>query len=379
MGEADGQGLQECLAQLHNGIEEQKRRQDSLKMTVASVESMVGTFEEKLTTTATKISTAHEKQYQELDLTIHKINEQVQELGYHMKKEIAEISAEIRSMRASMQASSSPSSPFSVHPSANNTMNSCQLFNTPSSHESPSHFPPQRAIVVQPPMPAPIFSGKANDKPRPFLLQLTKYTNSTYGWDKETLFQNIGQFLKETALEWYTQVSTSTTPPSNWDTFQNLFLQQFSSPLRLAQLEQEWKTCVQKPDESINEFLVRLRTLWTEHKPHQTEHDLVRHLFAKVRPELVSLIGVLNDPTLENFLERARAAEAIEFSRLKQSSQAKELLSASSSIPVKSTRPRRSNIVCYTCNTPGHTSPNCPYNKHPTPPQIPQTQDSKNY
>jgi hypothetical protein len=176
--------------------------------------------------------------------------------------------------------------------------------------------------------------------------------------------------LKGTALEWYTQTSTSTSPPSNWDNFQTLFLQQFTSPLKLAQLEQQWTQCAQKPNESINEFLVRLRSLWSEHKPNETERDLVRHLFTKVRPELVSLIGVLSDPTLENFIERAREAEVIEFSRLKQFSRNKETPPDSSSNPThpthsRPTNPRRSNIVCYNCNTPGHLASQCHNNPPP--------------
>lgn len=362
MSESDGQKLHEVLIQLRDGIEGQKTKHESLEASLTLVQSTVNNLEEKLNTTEATVSAANEIRYQQFDLTIQNLEGQIHELRDHVKSQISELTSELRAVFASIRISSPSSSLPPTPPQVNNIMTSCPLFST-SSHESSVHPSVQRTIVVQPPMPPPIFSGKKDDKPRPFLLQLAQYTSSTYGWDKETLFQNIGQFLKETALEWYTQVLTSSSPPSNWDSFHTLFLQQFSSPLRLAQLEQEWKTCVQKPNESINEFLVRLRTLWSEHKPYQKEQDLVRHLFAKARPEIVSLIGVLSDPTLENFLERARIAETIEFSRQKQSSQTKALMSNFSPAPITSTRPRRSSVICYLCQQPGHVAPNCPNTK----------------
>ncbi|CAF1159760.1 unnamed protein product [Rotaria magnacalcarata] len=176
--------------------------------------------------------------------------------------------------------------------------------------------------------------------------------------------QNIGQFLRGNALEWYTQIITSNNPPIHWDVFHTLFLEQFSSPLRLAQLQQEWHKCVQRSDEFINDFLVRLHSLWSEHKPHEIERDLVRHLFTKTRPQLVPLIGVLSAPTLENFLTRAREAELIDFSRSKYASSTR-------SNPVHNTR---SNIVCYKCNIPGHLASQCTRSQFP-----PYLHNSKNY
>jgi len=94
-------------------------------------------------------------------------------------------------------------------------MNSQSFLNTSSPRAPQVHVTPRQTVIFQPPTAASCFSGKADEKPRPFLLQLHQYTSASYGWDKEMLFLNIGQFLKETALEWFTQVSTSTSPSTH--------------------------------------------------------------------------------------------------------------------------------------------------------------------
>ena len=57
----------------------------------------------------------------------------------------------------------------------------------------------------------------------------------------------------------------------------------FIPPIRNARQEQEWYECKQHENETINEFLIRLRAIWTEQKPKETEVDLIRHLMCKMR------------------------------------------------------------------------------------------------
>ncbi|CAF4083166.1 unnamed protein product [Adineta steineri] len=307
MGESDGEKLSEHLTKLRDGLESQTKRTNALENTLAKVEDMIGQVEQKLNDQISSLSLNQQVQQEKMNETILKLDNKVQGLNQYISTQISELTTEIRSLFAVAPTRTSSPSPSTTPPVDNFTSPHPSL-NLPS-HDAILPSSLRQTIIIQPPTAAPSFSGSVYDKPRPFLLQLHQYTTSSYGWNKETLFQNIGQFLKGTALEWYTQISTSSSPPTHWDMFQTLFLQQFSSPLRLAQIEQEWKQCTQKSNESINEFLVRLRSLWSEHKPQEKERDLVRHLFAKIRPELVPLIGVLNNPTLENFLERARQAE----------------------------------------------------------------------
>ncbi|CAF3043255.1 unnamed protein product [Rotaria sp. Silwood2] len=367
MTESDGQKLQDYLTSLRDGLQLAATRTTSIETTLTTVQSTVTQLEQNFNEKVHHLSKAQELKYQQLDDTIQHLDTQFQDFRTYVSTQISKLTAEIRATLAAVRTSPPVPSPTTPLPpsSSNNSIHSHSLLNVPSPPDTLLSLPARQTVIIQQATIAPSFSGKADEKPRPFLLQLHQYTNSSYGWDKEMLLQNIGQFLKGTAFEWYIQIITSHSPPLHWDTFQTLFLQQFSSPLRLAQIEQEWNRSIQRPDESIIEFLVRLRSLWSEHKPNETERDLVRHLFTKIRPELVPLIGVLSDPTLENFLERAREAELIDFSRSKQTvhiEKSNTTISATlhSSTSSHTSNPRQSYIICYKCNTPGHLASQCP-------------------
>ena len=366
MSETEGQNLQDYLTNLRDSLDQQQTRNATLESTVNDVQSTVKDLQTRIDDQLDSLTDHFETQDQQIDVRI-------QQLQRYVSAEISKLTSEIRTTIDILRAPPSSSTPSHVQPAStlDSIIPSPSLPYTSSPNDVSRSFSPRQTIIVQPPTSAPSFSGKADDRPRPFLLQLVQYTSSSYGWDKEYLFHNIGQFLKDTALEWYTQIINSANCPTNWDMFETLFLQQYRTPLRLAQTEQEWKKCAQKSNESINEFLVRLRSLWTDHKPKETERDLVRHLFTKARPELISLIGVLNEPTLKNFMERAREAEVIEFSRKKQALN-NEMPTSNASLTTRSSnqyssrQASRPNITCFNCHTPGHLSTQCPYRRTPT-------------
>ncbi|CAF1628149.1 unnamed protein product [Didymodactylos carnosus] len=57
----------------------------------------------------------------------------------------------------------------------------------------PSRIPHQ-TIIIPSPSNAPVYSGKAIEKPRPFLLKLQQYTETIYNWSPETLLRGISNF-----------------------------------------------------------------------------------------------------------------------------------------------------------------------------------------
>lgn len=356
MAASEEKKLQECLTELSEGLRNEINRTTHLESTLSTLQTKLNTLEVNFTDKITTISTANERKFQQLEHSVKHLDTQLHDFHQSVSKQISELTKELRTTLATLRTS--PSRP-STPPPPNQTSTSHPSL-TPSSPQDPNHIlAPRPTIIIQPPTNAPSFSGKSTERPRPFLLQLHQYTNSSFGWDTEILLQNVGQFLKDNALEWYTQIITSHHPPLTWDVFQNLFLQQFSSPLRVAQIEHQWNRCIQKSDEPINDFLIRLRSLWSEHKPEETERDLVRHLLTKIRPPLLPLIGVLPDHNLDNFLIRAREAELIDFTRSKHNFHTNT--PDSSNPPSRSSYPstNRSHIVCYKCNIPGHLAPQC--------------------
>ena len=187
------------------------------------------------------------------------------------------------------------------------------------------------SIIVPPSSAAPAFYGKSTESPTQFLIRVQEYAESVHAWDRTTLVNGISQFLRDSALEWYCQLRLSHRRPQTWSEFEDLFLTQFNSPIRKAKQEQEWHDCKQRENETINEFLVRLRALWREQKPKETEIDLVKHLFRRMRNDILTMIGISHNASLDEVMVAAQEIEDILYRRAKGERLAKQIKQASSS------------------------------------------------
>ncbi|CAF1470462.1 unnamed protein product [Adineta steineri] len=184
----------------------------------------------------------------------------------------------------------------------------------------PSVFPlngVKHSIIVPPASAAPAFHGKNSESPTQFLIRVQEYAESVHAWDRLTLLNGISQFLRDSALEWYCQLRMSHRRPQTWTEFTDLFLAQFNSPVRKARQEIEWHQCKQKENETINEFLVRLRALWREQKPHETETQLVKHLFCRMRNDLLNMMGISRNTSLDEIITEVQQIEEVLYRRAK--------------------------------------------------------------
>jgi hypothetical protein len=189
----------------------------------------------------------------------------------------------------------------------------------------------KHSIIVPPSSAAPTFYGKNTESPTQFLIRVQEYAESVHSWDRATLVNGISQFLRDSALEWYCQLRMSHRRPQTWTEFTALFLAQFNSPVRKARQEQEWHECKQKENETINEFLVRLRALWREQKPKETEKDLVKHLFCRMRNDLLNMIGISRSASLDEVITEVQQIEDILYRRSKGERLTKQIKQTSSS------------------------------------------------
>ncbi|CAF2133486.1 unnamed protein product [Rotaria magnacalcarata] len=169
----------------------------------------------------------------------------------------------------------------------------------------------KHSIIIPPSSAAPAFHGKQSESPTQFLIRVQEYAESVHAWDHPTLLKGISQFLRDSALEWYCQLRMSRRRPKTWVEFTDLFMAQFNSPVRKAKQEQEWHECQQRENETVNEFLIRLRALWTAVKPKETEAELIRHLFCKMRNELIVRIGLTRWDSLDDMIIEAQKVEEI--------------------------------------------------------------------
>ena len=181
--------------------------------------------------------------------------------------------------------------------------------------------PHPRTIVLPPTSAIPTFSGKPTERPRQFLLRIEEYTHTVNHWSRDTLLHGISQYLKDDALEWYCQLHALHMIPHNWEQFSARFLAQFHSPLRAAQQEQAWIDCKQAENETINQFVVRLRSLWLEQKTDEVESDFTKHLFCKMRPDMLNLMNFSRSSSLEAIIVEAQKVEEILFLRNKEQRQ----------------------------------------------------------
>jgi hypothetical protein len=184
-----------------------------------------------------------------------------------------------------------------------------------------SNSPVVHTVVVPPTSAIPIFYGKISENPRQFLIRIKEYTKTVNQWDDTVVLNGISQFLRDTALDWYCQLCMNHRRPQLWTEFVDLFLIQFNSPIRRARQEQEWRECKQNENETINQFVVRLRTLWCEQKPKETETDLIRHLLCKMRQDLLSMIGVSKCESIDEIVIEAQKIEEILYRRSKHQRQ----------------------------------------------------------
>jgi hypothetical protein len=279
--------------------------------------------------------------------------------------------------------------------------------NATTTERSIVQLPP--TIVLPPTSSIPTFSGKPTERPRQFLLRLEEYTRTVNRWSRETLLRGISQFLKDDALEWYCQLRHSNNTATNWDDFVTRFLAQFHSPIRIAQQEQAWTHCKQQTNETINQFVVRLRSLWLEQKPDEDESGFTKHLFCKMRPDMLNLMNFSQSSSLEDILREAQKVEEILFLRNKEQRQrdlqSQKLTSTtnffsltpppstSSTAPNKvnheswinsprnsrsstqaqqrsqpnQSQSSRSNVTCWRCYEVGHYSTECPLNNDQSP------------
>jgi hypothetical protein len=288
---------------------------------------------------------------------------------HSLRHELAEITQLIRSRPTTApppppsQTETTPTLPD--HRNSNLSANNDQII--------PSIQTPLNTIVLPPASSFPMFSGNPSERPRQFLLRVEEYTRTVNNWSTETLLKGISQFLKDSALDWYCQLHYTSTGPTTWTQFTKRFLAQFHSPVRVAQLECEWKECKQQENETINEFVVRLRSLWLERKPDEKESEFIKHLYCKMRPDMLALMNAARTLTLDEIIFEAQQVEEILYLRNKalrshNTPHSEPLSNEPTTVPLMSLYPQsspsplttQSHPTCWHCYETGHYATNCP-------------------
>ncbi|CAF1266259.1 unnamed protein product [Adineta ricciae] len=156
--------------------------------------------------------------------------------------------------------------------------------------------------------------------------------------------------------------------PETWDEFTTQFLAQFHLPICISQQE----------NETINEFVVCLRSLWLEQKPDEKETDFIKHLLCKMKPDMLAVMNANRPQTLSNIITEAQQVEEILYLRDKEERRcANERSKLAANTPLltlstnnqysarntPNTSPFSFTPTCWRCYETGHYAIICPLNK----------------
>ena len=318
----DFQSIQERITNTFDEINTKVGRElgninDSLSSHITSTTTQMNL---QLTNIRENVSELVESQIEKIQAETKIIKEQNTSNWTNILKEIQEIKHSLTDARAintiderTQQSERDASSPAMSHDAS-----------SIHSHNVETNQTRIQTILLPAATTAPIFHGKPSERPVQFLIRVEEYTETVHMWGEDMLLRGISQFLKDNALEWYCQLRRCQYLPRTWNELKQTFIKQFNSPIRIAQHKQQWKECRQNKDETINEFIIRLRALWVEQYPNESETELIKHLFCKMRPEILNVMGYARNTTLQETLAEAQRIEEILYYRAKQEAQANQ-------------------------------------------------------
>ena len=120
------------------------------------------------------------------------------------------------------------------------------------------------------------------------------------------LVRQFVQSLKGAAFTWYSQLQPGSI--LTWDNMQKAFLAQFVSSKKKVSII-DLAEAKQKPDEGINEFISRWRSLNLQCSEKLTEHSAVQMCSNNLLPEIATFVSTAEPQTFEALVSKASNVE----------------------------------------------------------------------
>ncbi|CAF1530399.1 unnamed protein product [Didymodactylos carnosus] len=155
------------------------------------------------------------------------------------------------------------------------------------------------------------FGGTTKEAPGRFIIEYQQKAKTAYGWSDQATLNGISHWLTGAAAEWCQQLVQSDELPATWGEFVKLFQARFQSPERTEALKIKRNRCMQQSDESVADFYQRYKGLALEIDPKISEKTLKRHLFPKLRLDILQLMGGVDADklALPDLMRRAAKVE----------------------------------------------------------------------
>lgn len=151
-------------------------------------------------------------------------------------------------------------------------------------------------LVIKP----EIFNG-VKPKPRKWIQEFNESIVAN-GWLDSIAIKYLPTFLSFSAKDWcFTEVKPFLRPDTKWYQIHNRLFENYLGEGDYEQLSKAVESARQYPDESISNFVPRLRPLILLLTPNLPEVDQLRQLKSKLRPEYKQSVALANSKTIKEF------------------------------------------------------------------------------
>ena len=129
-------------------------------------------------------------------------------------------------------------------------------------------------------------------------------------WDDTIKLRKFPSYLRDYSALWYDQnVKRRAVPPSTWQELKRLIKADLLSADHKSYLHGEIRNRKQAPNESVYNYILAMRDLCYELDNAMSDEDVLEHIYRGMNPEIAKLVRSHGPQTIDNFTDKAKAAE----------------------------------------------------------------------
>ncbi|KAG9304722.1 hypothetical protein G9A89_004043, partial [Geosiphon pyriformis] len=132
-------------------------------------------------------------------------------------------------------------------------------------------------------------------------------------WNNQRAIQTLSFFLKGTANSWYQSLKTK---PTSFAEFKNAFLEYFSDPNAIIQLQNKFNTIKQNTSETVTQYLARFNRICRQieaiEQEYYTDPQVLNQFIRGLKSSILGRVRSAHPNSLPEAVMLARALESAE-------------------------------------------------------------------